>query len=419
MGLEQKHQAAPKRLATTFDIFQWYRDVRVSGKPVAWCSAFAPAEVLVAMDIIPVYPENHAAMLGALSETRDPQSPYARPAIAAAEGAGLSSPRLCSYALADLGVLHGGASPINGLPDPDLFYACDSQCAVVARWGDDVQRFFSATHQRDIPHYVLKAPPLTRAETHTTEELAGFKAQLLEHVRDIEQRFNKRLNMDRLREVVAESAKANRLWQQCLELAKHRPTPWTNLDAFQAMAPIVIARGTPLCTAYYQALLAELQQRIADGVAAVAQEKIRIVWDAIPVWPRKNWFAKFCAERGAVFVASTYTHSWWFEFDSSKPLDTLVERYAWNTMNRSGKWVLDWTLGIVRDYAADGIVAHWNRSCGIWNSYVKRRLPGYTAAGIPWMQLNADMVDARQFDEARVAEQLDGFIASLKRRSEV
>ena len=185
------------------------------------------------------------------------------------------------------------------------------------------------------------------------------------------------------------------------------------------MAPIVIARGTPLCTAYYQALLAELQQRIADGVAAVAQEKIRIVWDAIPVWPRKNWFAKFCAERGAVFVASTYTHSWWFEFDSSKPLDTLVERYAWNTMNRSGKWVLDWTLGIVRDYAADGIVAHWNRSCGIWNSYVKRRLPGYTAAGIPWMQLNADMVDARQFDEARVAEQLDGFIASLKRRSEV
>ena len=58
-------------------------------------------------------------------------------------------------------------------------------------------------------------------------------------------------------------------------------------------------------------------------------------------------------------------------------------------------------------------LAHWNKSCGIWNSYVKRRLPGYTAAGVPWMQLDADMVDARQFDEAKVAAQLDAFISGL------
>ena len=400
------------RLKTTFDIFQWYRDVRASGKPVAWCSAFAPAEVLVAMGIVPVYPENHAAMLGALSETRNPNAPYARPSIAAAEGAGLATPRLCSYALADIGVLHGGPSPIGGLPPADLFYACDSQCAVVARWGDDVQRFFR-TQGREIPHYVLKAPPLTRAEAHTPEELAGFKAQILAHVADLKNRFGTALDEARLAAVVAESALANRLWQRCLELGRLRPTPWTNLDAFTAMAPIVIARGTPQCTDFYRRLLAELEQRVRDGVAAVPNERIRLVWDAIPVWPRKNWFAKFCSERGAAFVASTYTHSWWFDFDANKPLDTLVERYAWNTMNRSGKWVLDWTLEIVRNYAADGIVAHWNKSCGIWNSYVKRRLPGYTAAKIPWMQLDADMVDARHFDEARVAAQLDAFIHHL------
>lgn len=401
------------RLQTTFDIFQWYREVRAGGRPVAWCSAFAPAEVLVALGIVPVYPENHAAMLGALSETRDPAVPYSRPAIAAAEGAGLATPRLCSYALADLGVLNGGASPIGGLPDPTLFYACDSQCAVVARWGDDVQRFYRDRHQREVPHYVLRAPPLTRAEHHTPEELAGFKRQILAHVADLEQRLGVRLDEARLAEVVAESARANRLWQQCLELGRHRPTPWTSLDAFTAMAPIVIARGTPQCTDYYRRLKAELEARIAGGVVAVPNERVRLVWDAIPVWPRKNWLAKFCAERGAAFVSSTYTHSWWFDFDATRPLDTLVERYAWNTMNRSGQWVLDWTLGLVRDYAADGIVAHWNQSCGIWNSYVKRRLPGYTAAGVPWMQLNADMVDARRFDEAAVARQLDAFIGGL------
>lgn len=407
--------AAAPRLGTHFDIFAWYDRVKASGRPVAWCSAFAPAEALLAMGIIPVYPENHAAMMGALSETRDPTDPYSRRSIAVAESKGWATPRLCSYALSDLGALAGGPSPIGGLPEPDLFYACDSQCAVVARWGDDVQRHYRSLGQqaREIPHYVLKAPPLTRAEHHTPAELAGFKAQLETHLDDIAKRFGLRRDEAELAKVVAESAKANKLWQACLDRAKARPTPWTNLDAFTAMAPIVIARGTDVATGYYTKLLAELDARLAAGVAAVPGERVRLVWDAIPIWPRKNWFAKFCAERGAAFVASTYTHSWWFDFDVSRPLDTLVERYAWNTMNRSGQWVLDWTLGLVRDHAADGIVAHWNRSCGIWNSYVKRRLPGYEAAGVPHVLLTADMVDARAFDEAAISAQLDAFIERL------
>jgi benzoyl-CoA reductase/2-hydroxyglutaryl-CoA dehydratase subunit BcrC/BadD/HgdB len=404
------------RLRTSFDIFDWYRRVKASGRPVAWCSAFAPAEALLALGIIPVYPENHAAILGALSESRDPQQPYSRGAIASAEAKGYAQPRLCSYALADLGTLDAqGSSPIGGLPEPDLFYACDSQCAVVARWGDEVQRHFRSrgVTPREIPHYVLHAPPLTRAEQHTPEELLGFSSQLQGHLADCAARFGLTWDLERLAEVVAESARANRLWQACLQRAQHRPTPWTSFDAFAAMAPIVVARGTPEATAYYQALLAELDERIHGGVAAVSGERVRLVWDAIPIWPRKNWLARFCAERGVAFVSSTYTHSWWFDFDARRPLESLVERYAWNTMNRSGRWVLDWTLGLVRDYHADGLVAHWNRSCGIWNSYVKRRLPGYASAGVPHVVVQADMVDARAFDEAAVSAQLEAFFAQL------
>jgi benzoyl-CoA reductase/2-hydroxyglutaryl-CoA dehydratase subunit BcrC/BadD/HgdB len=398
------------RLQTTFDIFSWYRRVKESGKRVAWCSAFAPAEVLVALDITPVYPENHAAMLGALAADRDSNNPFARTAISAAERAGLSSPKLCSYALADLGVLEGASSPIAGLPAPDLFYACDSQCAIVARWGEQVRKFVLERGGRDIPHYVLRAPPLTRSDRHRPEELAAFKRQILSHVSDLAKRFGVGLDERKLANVVAESAEANRLWQSCLKLGARRPAPWSNTDAFTAMAPIVIARGTPECTDFYRRLLRELEQRVGDGVCAVPNERIRLLWDAIPIWPRKNWLAKFCAERGAVFVASTYTHSWWFEFDAQRALDSLVERYAWNTMNRSGAWVLDWTLGLVKDYHADAIVAHWNKSCGIWNSYVKRRLPGYEAAGIPHTVICADMVDAREFDEAAISRQLDEFL---------
>jgi len=401
------------KLQTHFDIFKFYDRVREMGMPIAWCSAFAPAEVLLAAGIMPVYPENHAAMLGALSPTREPTNPYSLPAIDQAKGTGLKVGRFCSYALSDIGVLLGDVdSPIGGLPGPDLFYACNSQCSVVERWGDEVQTILRR-RDREVPHYVWRAPSLAKKEVHDDAEIAEFQGQLDDHIADICKRFGTTFSQDRLNEVVAESHKANRLWQQCLEVAKRTPAPWSNTDAFAAMAPIVIARGLPECTAYYERLLAELSERVAAGVSAIPDERIRLIWDAIPIWPRKNWLAKFAADRQAIYVASTYTHSWWFEFDVDNAMDSVVRRYAWNTMNRSAQWILDWTLGLVRDYQAAGIVCHWNESCGIWNSYVKRRLAGYEEAGIPHVVIKADMVDARAFNEAEISEQLGTFIDGL------
>ncbi|MDP7273143.1 MAG: 2-hydroxyacyl-CoA dehydratase family protein [Candidatus Marinimicrobia bacterium] len=402
-----------EKLKTTFNIFTFYDEVKASGKKIAWCSAFAPTEVLMAMDIIPVYPENHAAMLGALSPDRNPDNPYSQDPIKLSEKNGLSSPKLCKYALSDIGILLGDAtSPINGLPAPDMFYACNSQCSVVERWGDIVQEIF-LEQKKEVPHYVLRAPSLTRKEEHSPEELQNFKNQIEKHIQEICDHFGLSYSEEKLNEIVEESDNSNQLWQKCLELAKRKPTPWTNIDAFTAMAPIVIARGTKTCTEYYRSLLAELEERVEKGIQAVPDEKIRLVWDAIPIWPRKNWLAKYCEENNIAFVASTYTHSWWFNFDAKHSMDSLVRRYAWNTMNRSKDWILNWTIDMVKEYQADGIVAHWNNSCGIWNSYVKRRLPGYEAAGIPAVLIEADMVDARFFDEEKITKQLDNFIQSF------
>lgn len=399
---------------THFDIFKFYDQVRQCGMPIAHCSAFAPAEVLLAAGIMPVYPENHAAILGALSADRDIDKPYSLKAIdRAIEERDLSAPKLCCYALADIGTMLGEESPIGGLPEADLFYACNSQCTVVERWGDQVQLIWKE-RDRDVPHYVLKTARLTKREEHTAEELADFQNQLEEHIKDICKRFGTTFSEERLKEITAESDKANHLWQECLKMAKLQPAPWSDFDAFTAMAPIVIARGLPECTEYYENLLAEIKQRVTDGVTSVPDEQVRLVWDAIPIWPRKNWLQKLAAENNAVFVASTYTHSWWFKFDPDNAMESICRRYIWNTMNRSLDWIMGWTMDMMHDWNAQGIVCHWNHSCGIWNSYVKRRLPLYKEAGVPHIVIEADMVDARYFDEAKVREQMTEFIGQLK-----
>ena len=257
----------PQSLTSRFDIFSWYEELRSSGKPIAWCSAFAPAEALLACGVIPVYPENHAAMLGALSPQRDPNNPWSRDAIATAKTAGYLGPQLCSYAQADLGTLLGAGSPIAGLPKPDLFYSCDSQCSVVGRWGEEVKIIMGKTGKQ-IPHYQLKAVPL-RTEHYQAGQLDRFRHDLRKHLDGIGRRFGQGFDEQRLLGVVAESQRANTLWQQCLELGKQRPAPWTNSDSWQAMAPIVIARGDQRCTVFYRDLLNELQQRLDTSCSAI------------------------------------------------------------------------------------------------------------------------------------------------------
>ena len=72
-------------------------------KKIAWITSGGPVEPLIAADIIPVYPENHGAMLGA--------SRLSVELCEVAEGLGYSRD-LCSYARGDIGSALTKKSPI-------------------------------------------------------------------------------------------------------------------------------------------------------------------------------------------------------------------------------------------------------------------------------------------------------------------
>ena len=76
-----------------------------TGKKVAWITSGGPVEPLIAMDVIPVYPENHGAMIGAAKMGVD--------LCEKAEAMGYSRD-LCSYARADIGCAPIDGGPIGG-----------------------------------------------------------------------------------------------------------------------------------------------------------------------------------------------------------------------------------------------------------------------------------------------------------------
>lgn len=366
-------------------------------RPVCWITSGGPVEFLIAMDVIPIYPENHGAMCGA--------SRMSVELAEVAEKMGFSRD-LCSYARGDIGSAVTKGGPIGGLPKPDFLLACNNICGTVFKWYQELARYF------DVPMFLMDTPFIHKVKTeHATEYV---RQQCLELVGFLEERTGKEFSSDRFAEVALLSVEAVDLWKQVLITAEHRPSPFTCFDAFIHMAPIVTLRGTQQVVDYYKLLVQEMRQRVEDGVSAIPEEKYRLIWDNIPIWYEMRNLGNLFASNNACLVADTYTTAWAVDIRIEEPLTSMADAYTKVYLNISTDLMIEQLLNLMKRYDADGLVMHSNRSCkpySLGQYDLAREVTEKT--GKPALIIEADMTDSRVYSEAQVRERVEAFIESL------
>ncbi len=361
-----------------------------------WVTSGAPVELLYAMDIYPVYPENHGALIGAAK-----QGPYFSDF---AEKRGFSRD-LCSYARCDIGCVYAGTSPIGGLPKPTFLFACNNICNTVVKWYQVLSRIFK------VPLFVLDTP-FVRKELKESY-VKYVHDQLYEFVDFLEKVTGRELSDSKLRETILNSIKGVNAYSEVLRMARHKPSPLTCFDAFINMAPIVCLRGTEYPIHFYAEMKEELEERVKKGEGAVDNEEIRLLWDNIPVWYRLKWFAEFFAERNACLVADTYTNAWtgFVSMDKSDIFWSMAETYTFIYLNIGLEHMAEAINRLIDFYDVDGVVIHSNRSCKPYSfgQYELQKM-----INVPSVVIEADMVDSRAFSEAQVETRLEAFLEMLK-----
>ena len=372
-------------------------------RKIAWINGGGLVELLVAMDVIPVYPENHAAMCG-----------VARMGVElceVAEQMGYSRD-ICSYARSDIGSAVTGKSPIMGLPRPDFLLCCNNTCGMITKWYEALARFF------DVPLVFIDTPFIH--EDLTENAVDYVKRQLRRAIKQMESLLDQKIDMDRLAEVVDISGRATHMWGKVLELCKNIPSPMNAFDGFILMAPIVTLRGTPAVVDFYEMLRQELAGRVENGIAAVEGERYRLLWDNLPIWFRlRNLSEKFIQHKACV-VASTYLNGWVAHgLNPNDPIDSLSRTYMSSFINRSLEYRTKMLSEIVKEYSVDGIIFHSNRSCrpySLGQYDIKDALSAQT--GVPGILLEADMNDERAYAEGPVVNRIEAFIETLMPRQE-
>ena len=401
---ELKDFAATKKMRGVMG--QYFTELmgpEAGNKKIAWCTSVGPAELLRALGFEVYFPETPGAMRGATRMATD--------LIPAANARGFS-PDICSYLTSDIGSYLKGESPFNkmklpGPPKADVLVFNTNQCRDVKDWFEFYGR------EWDVPCIGVHTP---RGIGEVNDIIVTAVAQQIEAlVEPLQDISGNKLDMDKLKEVITLSRKCTELWKAILRTAATRPTPITFFDETIQMGPAVVLRGTQAAIDYYEILLAELQQRIADGVGAIGEEKQRIYWEGMPIWGKlKNLALQFLEQQTAV-VASTYCNSWIFEdLDPDRPFEGMARAYSELFICRSDKPKGNYMARMLEEYQVDGVLYHNAKTCPN-NSNSRYDLPQRLQArtGKPFVLIDGDLNDLRLYSEEQTRTNIEAFVEQL------
>ena len=368
---------------------------------VACCTSFGPVELVRAFGMTPYFPENHAALIGA---SRQAGKYMPRAAI---EG---FSQFVSSAMRCDIGALLTGDSPlvtvhgIAGPPRPDLVVYSTNNGHSLIRWFEYYGGHFG------VPVFGLH-PPAHLGEIDRVDTDAAVH-QMLRLTGRLEKVAGRTLDIDRLAEIVNYSAQAAALWADILTLARAVPSPFSLFDTLVHMAPMVLLRGTRQAVEYYSLLKAEIEDRLAHGVAAVQGERHRFFWDGPPIWSALRLLSTLFADRGAAIVASTFAANFALAgLDPDNPMESMARSYLRIFPNRSENYQAAFIVQQIEEFGIDGVVYHECRTTPEHSNVrygleVKvRRL-----TGLPSFVLEADSHDPRLVSTERLESLLADFL---------
>lgn len=174
------------------------------------------------------------------------------------------------------------------LPAPDFFVNGYAGCSTGQQWDAMTYRVFD----RQLPVFNVSLPMLwgnkpdagyMRGEEW--EEVSAYaEGQLRELVEFLEYQTGRPFDWDVLSESMSYIKRASELRLEGMALCTQAPTPATYWDWVASIAPINFLPGNQALVDYFAGVKAEIEQRLADGVTAVADERYRVYFDGIMNW---------------------------------------------------------------------------------------------------------------------------------------
>jgi benzoyl-CoA reductase subunit B len=384
------------------------------------CATFVPGnlnELIMCFDLLNNLPEVNAIQAGLRKKSGS--------FVMESEKLGHSED-VCTYVKSDIGMMAKGNIAPNGLkfPDPDVLMLSYTGCFTFMKW------FELLREQYKCETIMLHTP--YEGDGKITKNMRDYMVKQLneEVIPKLEKVSGVKFDIDRLREYLKASAKAEEDLVHVLQSAKNKPSP---IDAYFGgiyyIGPIFGAfRGTDDAIDYYQTLRQEVDARLAAGAGPVTpegdmgEEKYRLVVEGPPNYTSFRAFWKMFYDEGAVVVASSYTkvggvYDFGFRHDPDNPIELLADYCLGVYTNRNLPQRVEMLENYVNEYEADGLLINSIKSCNSFSAgqlLIMREVEKRT--GKPAAFVESDLVDPRYFSAANIKNRLESYFQMVDQK---
>ncbi|MDD5038648.1 MAG: 2-hydroxyacyl-CoA dehydratase family protein [Dehalococcoidales bacterium] len=384
------------------------RTAKANGLPTVW--SFGPIFFLSKAVGIPSHFYGGYASLAARDGGSDPMLE-----IAQAEG---YLPDACSYYRLHMGLMAmlDKGKPIREdmkIPIPDLAF-CGRYCTEMSHISDAMyRRYHIPTCTIDIPN---------PHEVSNAEMITPFIEQQIkdEIIPAIEKLTGKPYDYDALSQALVHLKRASQLRNECLELSKNIPAPWSLFDIGVSAGAVMHAGGTPESVEYYEKLKAELEERCAQKIGVVAEEKYRILYDQFIPWRWLGSFTHKMSDLGVSIITGRYPTFLWSNpdnIDPENPIHSIAEQLP-RWFNRTTPEEAEvWIAECIEKYAIDGLFMLSSRTCRLFNIGQEDILSKMELKyGIPGVIVDMDQIDPVFYSEAQIDTRLGALLEMIDSR---
>jgi len=391
------------------------RRVIDNGEPFAIAQADTPHEIFHAMDIPLVSNQWWSAYISAKQ-----LSPRYF-AVLDKLGVPSNSCRYCSLGLACTLDNDPTTAPWGGLPKPTVLVArltCECIRHVFGQWAEALGTDFFPL---EAPGWTHKDPQWFEKSKDQWEELYEPRRieLLVQEMRALiellETRTGRRFDeqkfialMHAINEQEGYIAEAARL------IGDARPCPVSIADQMPNTMIPQWHRGSDWAVAHARRFRDEVAERVAKGIAASANEKVRLMWIGAGLWHDPGFYSALEDRYGAVFVWSMYmpfAGPQYIRELQERPMHALASRVcSMNEVLHLPPWMNGWMVSEAARCGIDAavvLVPPDNRLSQSGTLITQRALED---AGIPTLRLSANMVDAKEWNHERMVEHVADFL---------
>jgi benzoyl-CoA reductase subunit B len=376
-------------------------EAKESGKPVAWFNFGVMPEIFIAMDIVPQQIENITATAASFPEAKWTECVDI--------GQQSVPDYLCVAHKGALGAIEGGY-----LPKPEIIVGSSHPCD-----SSRVAHSMIAGHFK-IPYFAIDIPYWDGEPAY--QYVAG---QIEKMVEFLEEATKKKLDLDKLRQVIMYSNEALRYIYKVRDLRRLIPCPTGGSDLLLDAGVNTNMSGTREAVEYFKMRYITAQEKVDKKEGFIKDEKLRIGYMYTPTFFNPgilNWLA---TEHKAVVVTDMMDYRLYDTIEDLSDIKKIYYGLAKKcillpmAMHFRGpaSYFTDFVVKSCRDYKVDAAIFTGGIACrSAWATAKLAKDLLRDELNIPMLGIEADVGDARIVSDEEMKNKMEDFLSVIMKQ---